>query len=105
MEIKEMQKYQLRADILKALSHPSRLFIVDMLSEKEHCVCDITKKIESDISTVSRHLDKLKQAGIIERRKEGTMVIYTLQMQCLSGISQCVENVLKQKAEKLSALI
>ena len=93
------------AEIAKALAHPARLYIIDLLNDGEMCVCDITAKVSADISTVSRHLDKLRQAGIIERRKEGTKVLYTLQMHCLSGVFTCVDNVLRQQAEKLGSLV
>jgi DNA-binding transcriptional ArsR family regulator len=54
-----------RARIMKALAHPSRLFIVDELSRGERCVCELTEMIGADVSTVSKHLALLKNAGIV----------------------------------------
>ena len=57
---------------MKALAHPSRLFIVDELSRSgERCVCELTEMVGADMSTVSRHLAMLKGAGIIEDEKRG----------------------------------
>ena len=66
MEQKIQAKFQLRAGILKALAHPTRLFIVDELSRGERCVCELTEMIGADVSTVSRHLSLLKNAGIMQ---------------------------------------
>ncbi|MDD4310313.1 MAG: metalloregulator ArsR/SmtB family transcription factor, partial [Candidatus Cloacimonetes bacterium] len=56
-------KYKQMAVILKAMSHSTRLFILDALKEKEHCVCELQELIGSDMSTVSKHLSILKNAG------------------------------------------
>jgi len=45
--------FERRAKIIKALAHPSRLYIVDELSRGERCVCELTKLVGADISTVS----------------------------------------------------
>ena len=51
--------------------------IVDELAEHgERCVCDLTELVGSDMSTVSRHLSQLKNAGIVDDEKRGTMVFY-----------------------------
>jgi DNA-binding transcriptional ArsR family regulator len=75
----EKAKYETRAKVLKALAHPARLKLVDVLSEHDEvCVCDLTEAIGSDMSTVSRHLTQLKNAGIVESEKHGQMVFYRL---------------------------
>ena len=52
--------YEARAQIIKALAHPTRLFIVDQLSEKENCVCKLTEMIGADTSTeLTRKFDAL----------------------------------------------
>ena len=84
-----------RSDILKALAHPSRLFIVEKLSEQSHCVCELTEMIGADTSTVSKHLSVLKNAGIISDRKEGTMVYYSLEAPCLLKFISCLEAVIE----------
>ena len=71
VDAKTQAKYDARAKIVKAMAHPTRLFIVDELSRRgERCVCDLTEMIGADISTVSKHLSLLKAAGIVEMRSE-----------------------------------
>ena len=89
-----------RARILKALAHPSRIFIVDKLSEKPYCVCELTEMIGADTSTVSKHLSILKGAGIISDRKQGTTVYYSLEAPCLLRFISCVEQVIEQNIHK-----
>ena len=81
----EKAKYETRAKVLKALAHPARLKLVDVLSEHEEvCVCELTEAIGTDMSTVSRHLTQLKNAGIVESEKHGQMVFYRLRVKCLT---------------------
>ncbi|HBL15952.1 MAG: transcriptional regulator [Elusimicrobia bacterium GWA2_69_24] len=82
-----------RAAILKSLAHPTRLFIVDALSRGELCVRDLTRKIGADISTVSKHLSVLKAAGILQDRKAGLQVFYSLRCPCVMGFFACIEGV------------
>ena len=98
MDSKIQAKFQLRARVLKALAHPSRLFIVDELSRGEKCVCELTEMIGADVSTVSKHLSLLKNAGIVQDEKRGLQVFYHLRIACLPGFFSCVEDVLKSNA-------
>jgi ArsR family transcriptional regulator len=96
MKPAEKAKYETRAKVLKALSHPARLRIVDELAEHDEvCVCDLTEVVGTDISTVSRHLSQLKNAGIVESEKHGQMVFYRLRIRCLSRLFDCIESVVK----------
>ena len=94
-----MQKHRQNtrpARIIKAMAHPARLLIVDELARRdERCVCELTRLVGTDISTVSRHLAILKHAGIIEDQKRGSQVYYKLRVRCVLDFFQCVESVLQ----------
>jgi ArsR family transcriptional regulator len=64
------------AQFLQALAHPIRLQILDFLSDEEKCVCEIEPHIDLDQSTISRHLQILKRAGVLASRKDGVRVFY-----------------------------
>lgn len=100
MDQKTYAKFELRARIIKAMAHPTRLFIVDELSRGEKCVCELTALIGSDMSTVSKHLSVLKNAGIVQDEKRGLQVFYTLKMSCVLNFFSCVEGVLKTNARE-----
>ncbi|TWU37760.1 putative HTH-type transcriptional regulator [Novipirellula aureliae] len=106
MNKKEFAKYEARAQIFKALAHPARLRIMDELTQyDERCVCDLTALIGSDMSTVSRHLSVLKNAGLIGVEKRGQMMFYRSTVCCLSGFSDCVEKVLASNMAEQRALL
>jgi ArsR family transcriptional regulator len=106
MNAKQQAKYEARARIFKALAHPTRLFIVDELSKKkERCVCELTEMVGADMSTVSRHLALLKNAGIIEDRKRGAMVYYRLRMRCVLKFFDCIESVIACNVENQQRLL
>lgn len=86
-------KYKTKANIIKALAHPSRLFIVDELSRGEKCVAELTAMIGVEMPTVSRHLSQLKHAGLVEDEKRGAQVFYRLRVPCVLNFFKCVEAV------------
>ncbi len=100
MDIKTQARYEARALVLKAMAHPTRLYLVDILSKNETCVQELTDKIGADMSTVSRHLGVLKSAGIIEGNKRGAQVYYKLRVPCVLNFFACVETVIKATASE-----
>ena len=86
---------QAKADILKAIAHPVRLSIVEILGERERCACEISDAFPCDRTTVSKHLAVLKSLGVIEDRKEGLRVLYRLRMTCLLPFLACLEQVVR----------
>ena len=104
MDSKIKAKYEARARIIKAMSHPTRLFMVDELSKGERCVCELTEMVGDDISTISKHLSVLKAAGIVADERRGTRVFYSLRVPCVLDFFSCVESVLKANAREQAAL-
>jgi DNA-binding transcriptional ArsR family regulator len=100
-----MSRYEARARIAKALAHPSRLMMLDAISDGEKCVCELTELVAADQSTVSKHLSILKQAGIIADRKEGPKTFYRLRICCLKGLWECIESVLRENLKAQQAAI
>ena len=100
MEPQTKMRYEARAKIIKAMSHPSRLFIVEELQKKERCVNELTEMIGADASTVSKHLSILKNAGLVTDEKRGTSIFYTLRTPCILNFIGCVEEVLEANVEK-----
>jgi len=94
----QLPHYRARALILKALGHPTRLFIVDRLSESEQCVCELQELIGADMSTVSKHLSVLKSAGIVAYEKRGKQVWYSLRVPCIRNFFGCIEETLRIRA-------
>ena len=94
-----------RAKILKAMAHPSRLYIIEELEKGERCVCDLTEQIGADVSTVSKHLSVLRQAGIVADDKRGNQVFYRLRVPCIVNFFGCVESVMESQAQDHAATL
>lgn len=89
------KKYKQRSEIMKALAHTTRLFIVDFLADGEKCVCEIVEQVGVDISTISKHLLVMKNAGLVEDEKRGLNVYYKLICPCISNLFTCLEDIKK----------
>lgn len=100
--VKLQERYEARVRVVKAMAHPTRMFIVDELSRVgELCVCKLTEMIGDDISTVSKHLSILKGAGIIADEKRRNQVFYRLRVPCVVDFFRCVEAVIQGSAKAL----
>jgi DNA-binding transcriptional ArsR family regulator len=97
--------YEEKAKIIKALAHPSRLVMVDALVEGEKCVCELRELVGSDMSTVSKHLTLMKEAGLVDDRKLGQQVFYSLRCPCIMSFLSCVETVMKSNAKDKMELV
>lgn len=64
---------------LSALAEPTRLAAVQILSDDgEHCVCELMKRLDATQSRMSRHMQVLKQAGLVSDRRDAQWVRYRL---------------------------
>ena len=95
MNLVEKQKYEEMATVVKAMAHPTRLFIIDELKKQPHCVCELTEMVGADTSTVSKHLSVLKNAGIIYGEKRGISVFYHLRCDCVLNFYNCIIDVIE----------
>jgi len=79
------------AKYAKALAHPARIAIIQLLLKKQACVCsDIVDELPISQSTVSQHLKELKEAGLIKGEIEGTSVCYCLDEKAWSKASSLI---------------
>lgn len=97
--------YELKAEIIQSAAHPIRLAVIEFLSNGEQCVCDIVEHVGAQRSNVSRHLSVMVKASVLESRKEGLKVIYSLRTPCILKFLSCVEQVLKERIARESALL
>ena len=88
-----------RAVVIKAMAHPTRLYLVEQLSIGERCFCELTDGVGADMSTVSRHLGLLRNAGIVEAERRGQKVFYKLRTPCVLNFFDCIEGVLNESEE------
>lgn len=105
MDLKLRVCYEARARVLKALAHPSRLLMVDELAKQERCVCELTEMVGADMSTVSKHLSILRNAGLVNMEKRGAQVYYSLRVPCVTSFFHCLTDVMRTAAEEQLELV
>lgn len=81
------------AKVLKAISDPKRLRIVDMLSCGELCACHILEEFHIKQPTLSHDMKQLVEAGIVESRREGKNTFYRLNVGTLQALLDKLNNI------------
>ena len=99
------QEAEIRAKIIKSMAHPVRLMIVEILKTGEHSFSQIFDVFKLDKSTISKHLLVLKESGIISSRKNGTDMIYKLDVPCITDFFSCVTAVIESNVKKQQACL
>ena len=93
------QIYLDTAKILKAISDPKRLRIVDMLSCGELCACVILESFHITQPTLSHDMKVLSEAGIVKDRKEGKNTYYSLNKEQLSDVIRLLKCLFEEKSD------
>jgi ArsR family transcriptional regulator len=104
MKYDKLKRYEANAHVIKALAHPSRLMMLDFLSDGAKCVCELQEVVGSDQSTVSKHLSVLRNAGIVSSEKKGLQVYYSLRCPCVLDFLGCIENVVKADYDEMATM-
>lgn len=88
------------ANIFKALSSPTRVQILKLLKNGPLCVCEIIEALGTEQSNTSQHLNILKGAGLVDSRKEGLKVIYSVKYNQVFDIIETIEKIVLMQAEE-----
>ena len=94
------QEAEIRAKIIKSMSHPVRLMMIEFLKGGERSFSEMFDLFQLDKSTVSKHLLVMKEAGIVSFRKQGMDMIYSLDVPCITDFFGCVTAVIEHKVKK-----
>ncbi len=79
--------------VAKAIAHPARIRILDMLSQGELCGCEFAPVLDLDASVVSRHLAQLSRSGLIASRRDGVRVMWHLSDPSILEVLQHLERL------------
>lgn len=100
LEGQTKRRLEAQARVIKALAHPTRLFLVEELCREERCVCELAEMVGSDVSTISKHLALLREAGIVHDEKRGKQVFYRLRMDCALDFASCASVILEETSRR-----
>lgn len=98
-------KINLEAEFLAVLAQPTRLKILYFLRGGEKCACEINPSMAEDPSVVSRHLVKMKEAGILESRKQGVSIFYKINEPQVFEILELADNIITAAAKRKMNLL
>ncbi|MBM3324278.1 MAG: winged helix-turn-helix transcriptional regulator [Calditrichaeota bacterium] len=103
------KKPELEAHLLEVLAQSTRLKILYFLKDGERCACEITPKMREDASVISRHLVKMREAGILGYRKEGVSIYYWIKQPRVFKVLELIDEMLlssvREKAQEIKALL
>jgi DNA-binding transcriptional ArsR family regulator len=75
---RDLERYRLHAEVCRVLTDPKRLMLLDVLREGEHSVGDLAEELGCNLANASQHLAVLRSAGLVDTRRAGTSVLYSL---------------------------
>lgn len=90
----ETQPYEAQAQLLKVLTHPARLAILEILRDGEHCVCHMEAHLGFRQAYISQQLMVLREAGLIQDRRDGWNVFYRVSEPRIFDVLKAVEQML-----------
>ncbi|MBI5723096.1 MAG: winged helix-turn-helix transcriptional regulator [Planctomycetes bacterium] len=96
---------RMKSRIVRAMASPVRLAVIELLRSGPMCVCDIAVKVGAGRSNVSRHLAVLLSAGLVNQRKNGLKVIYSLAVPCVATFLRCLDEVLRHNARQMNDIL
>ena len=92
-----MKAYDRQAELLKALGHPVRLQILDILRDGEHCVCHIEAVLGLRQAYISQQLMTLRKAELVADRKDGLRVYYRITDRAVFRVLDPARNMVEQE--------
>ncbi|MFZ5974869.1 MAG: ArsR/SmtB family transcription factor [Bacillota bacterium] len=89
-------KYVKNSAMFKALSDPNRLIILDKISCCEHCACTILEDLHIVQSTLSHHMKVLCRSGLVDSRREGKWMYYSLNLENIQKAIEVLHEILSK---------
>ena len=99
-----MEAYERQAEILKALSHPVRLQILDILRDGEQCVCHLEAVLKLRQAYISQQLMTLRKAGLVADRKDGLRVYYRITDRSVFGVLDPARGMVEQEGLQFASV-
>lgn len=96
---------EVKAELFKALGHPARIRVLEVLSNGEHSVGDMQPLVGIESSHLSQQLGVLRRAGLVTTRKEGASVIYSLADPLLAELLAVAKQLLIASLDQNAGLL
>jgi DNA-binding transcriptional ArsR family regulator len=97
--------YTLYAEVCKALAHPARIKILDLLRAGERCVCELAPLVGISDSNLSQHLAILRKSGLVETRREGHSIFYGVRDRRIFQVIELLKEILGDQLAQTQAAL
>jgi DNA-binding transcriptional ArsR family regulator len=97
--------YRLKADFFRLLGHPARVRVLELLRDGERSVGDLQAALGLDSSGTSQHLTAMRRQGLLESRRAGTSVFYSVKDPRMFQLLEVAKQILTSHLEQTSALL
>lgn len=105
MSTGELPVFEIKADLFKALAHPTRVRALEVLVDGERSVSDLAAEVGVEMSPLSQQLAVLRRAGLVVTRKEGTTVFYAIKRALLIDLLDAARDLLVAGLEETKAVL
>lgn len=86
----DIEKLEAAASKLRAIAHPMRIAVIELLHDNEMSVTEIYENLKIEQASASHHLNILKSKGVLASKRSGKKIIYSLKNQTLTEIVDCI---------------
>jgi ArsR family transcriptional regulator, arsenate/arsenite/antimonite-responsive transcriptional repressor len=100
--LKSIVELERAANVLKLLGDKTRLTIVGILKQRECCVCEFLEVFDMSQPSISQHLRKLKDAGMVKEERRGQWIYYSLNLQ--SDLYGLIEDILEHVPDQIEKI-
>jgi ArsR family transcriptional regulator len=97
--------YQVKADFFKTLAHPARIRVLELLRDGERSVGELIPEVGIESSHLSQQLGVLRRANIIQSRKAGTSVLYSVTNERIFGLLEIAKAIITSSLSESTQLI
>jgi DNA-binding transcriptional ArsR family regulator len=95
----------LKADLFRALAHPARIRVLELLALREHTVQDLQDALKLDQPVVSQHLAALRARNLVIARKEGTLAYYALRSSLVAELLRVARELLNRRLTESQSML
>ncbi len=101
----EKERFRIQADFCKAMAHPIRLEIVDLLKSREYTVRELAETIGASQANLSQHLAVLRNQGVVQSARQGNNVVYALADRKIVDACDLIREILTEHVNRQHAVI
>lgn len=100
--LKSIVELEGAANVLKLLGDKTRLTIVAILKQRECCVCEFLEVFDTSQPSISQHLRKLKDAGMVKEERRGQWIYYSLNQQ--NELYEMIQSILEHVPDQIDKI-